>query len=205
METNYSQEGTGFNDISQEPEVFVIGRGFSLVGAVRGHGLCIVEGFVDGSIETADIKINESGSVTGELKCSRLDIDGRISGYVDAQQLVLRSKALIEGSITYSTISMESGAIIDGDMKCNKLRKTTTTEIDDMVVSNFSPEVQELIKDAESVSLKCADGSPLPPWVELQDNGIAIRRSKLKELQNKKESRSFVLSFDGRNVFVKFD
>ncbi len=110
-----------------DPDVFLVGRGFTLVGEVRGRGLCVVDGVIDGVLDTVDVKINSQGSVNGELKCSRLDVNGRIKGVVDANEVILRSQANVEGKLTYAIISMESGAIVDGEIRCSKLRDSAPT------------------------------------------------------------------------------
>lgn len=85
MNTENPMQSTNTASRNTGEELFVVGRGFHLVGTVRGAGQCIVDGSVDGTVESDTIKVNAGGFVSGELKCNFLEVTGRVQGNIEAQ------------------------------------------------------------------------------------------------------------------------
>ncbi len=163
-----------------EREIFVVGHGFHLVGTIQGHGLCIVEGSVKGSIDTEDVKINRGGSVSGDIKCDRIDVAGYLSGHLEAQQVVFRSFASIEGEVHYTTIVTEAGAVVDGELHCEKVQGS---EALNPHIFQLPDTLLATVERGRSVHLRMSNGSPIPKWIALRENGISIERRKFEEFE----------------------
>lgn len=194
--TQPTKPGIGSNG---QEAIFVVGRGFHLVGTVRGSGMCVVDGSVDGSLEAEDIKINAAGFVSGDLKCNRLDVAGRISGTIEAQDVILRGRASVEGKVSYTTIAMESGAVVDGELRCTKIKPT---HHEPLYFFKLPDNIRTLISQAGSVELKLGDGTPLPGWISLQDTGVSIDRSKFQEHLKAGGTPDLALRVDGQEFVV---
>lgn len=158
--------GAPLNDL----DILLIGAGFKLIGQVYGHGLCIIDGSVDGSIESSDLRINAGAIFTGNIKCGKLDLEGRVVGSVDASHVMLGPHASIEGSVLYNTISMASGAIIDGKTNC---------------IVPFSKNIVTIMQVAPSIKWGLPSGEPLPDWIKIMQNGFRINPVKLGEYNDK--------------------
>lgn len=153
-----------------DSNIFHIGAGFKLVGQVVGDGSCTIDGSFDGSIESAELKINYGAILTGNVKCGQLDLKGRVVGSVETSHAILGENASIEGSISYNTISMASSAIIYGKISC---------------IVNFSPNIQTIIQVASSLKWELPSGEPLPDWIKIEINGFSINPVKLCEYNDK--------------------
>lgn len=186
------------NDLNRQ-DVFLVGAGFSLVGDIRGHGLCIVDGNVSGSIETSDVKINSRAGINGCVKCTRLDVNGRISGTVEAQDLVLRSNARIDGHLFYSQMSMEAGAQIDGEVR---LLKNRMDSIDNTWVEfELSEEVSSLLDGAQTTTLSFSNGDSAPAWMRILGKKLQIRKDYINGLEN--GDRIPMITIDSRSFLIQ--
>lgn len=183
-----------------EDDVFVIGRGFKVVGDVRGSGLCVVDGEIEGSLETADVKINDTGNFNGHMKCLRLDANGPISGVVDVHEIVLRSRASLDGKLTYTLMSMEAGAVIDGEIHCAKVSQSDRQD-PDFIAIPFELSVLDALSSAQSVQLTLPNGSQTPSWIVLENKGVKVGRKKLLELKRHVECYFVALTLD-KNTFL---
>lgn len=57
------------------------------------------------------IVIGPSGSVTGDIKCTNADIEGRFEGKIEVAELLnVKSKAQITGEVNVNKLSVEPGA-----------------------------------------------------------------------------------------------
>ena len=187
---------TGSQD---KTEVFVVGRGFHLVGTVRGSGQCIVDGSVDGTLESESIKINAGGFVSGDLKCNFLEVTGRVQGNVEAQDIKLKAQASVEGSVNYTTLAMEGGAVVDGELRCTKIKSPRPEPI---YFFKLPENIRKLISESKSVELKMSDGNPLPPWISFQDMGVSVDRSKFQDHLRAGGARDLTLRVDGHAFVV---
>lgn len=189
--SNTGSQGTG--------EVFVVGRGFHLVGTVRGSGQCVIDGSVDGTVESDSIKVNAGGFISGDLKCNVLEVTGRVQGNVEAQDIKLKSQASVEGSVNYTNLAMESGAVVDGELRCTKIKAPRPEPI---YFFKLPENIRRLISESKSVDLKMSDGNPLPPWISFQDMGVSVDRSKFQDHLRAGGTRDLTLRVDGHAFVV---
>jgi cytoskeletal protein CcmA (bactofilin family) len=171
------------SDPLNDTDILLIGSGFKLVGQVYGHGLCIIDGSFEGSIESSSLRINAGGILTGDIKCGKLDLDGRVLGSVEASHVMLRAHATIEGSVLYNTISMASGAIIDGEIHCIKLRDADPS-IKEVFVE-FSSNIMNIMQATLAIKWGLPNGEPLPDWIKIEQKGFRINAVKLSEYKEK--------------------
>jgi cytoskeletal protein CcmA (bactofilin family) len=169
-----------------------------LVGDIRGHGLCIVDGNVRGSVETADVKINSHAEVDGSVKCTRLDVNGRISGTIEAQDVVLRSSARIDGYLFYSQMSMEAGAQIDGEVRLLKNRGNSIG--DSWVEFQISEEISSLFDGAQTIKLSYSNGDAAPAWMRIIDKKFQIKKDRMGSLEN--DGRIPMITIDSQSFLI---
>lgn len=172
-----------------------IGSGFKLVGTVTGSALCVINGCMEGTLQSDAVKVNSGATMMGEINCTRLDAGGDISGVIKTQDVLLRSTAVIRGDVHYQTIVIEKGAIIDGDIH-RVVHSTSVQSLDDVYQWVLSAEVRELIPLAKVVTLTLGDGSPLPLGFGLQGSCIVVNRQKFIEHVKNGGVRSFSLKLD---------
>lgn len=81
-----------------------------------------IEGSIKGNIvasttDTASIYLASTGSVTGDITCKSVVVDGGfVVGNISAQQVVLKGNAVVKGDITYMELSVEAGSRINGQL-----------------------------------------------------------------------------------------
>ena len=57
------------------------------------------------------IVIGPAGSITGDIKCSNADIEGRFEGRIEVAELLnVKAKAQIKGDVVVNKLSVEPGA-----------------------------------------------------------------------------------------------
>ena len=55
--------------------------------------------------------VGPSGSVTGDILCKNVDVEGKVNGKIDVQEILnIKSKASIHGEVTCEKLSVEPGA-----------------------------------------------------------------------------------------------
>lgn len=76
-----------------------------------------VEGNVNGADEEAQLDINETGQVTGEVHVANVEVNGTIEGELHADgRLVLGPQSHVEGNVFYHVLEMAAGAAVNGKL-----------------------------------------------------------------------------------------
>lgn len=94
----------------------------TISGNIEFSGGLHVLGNVEGSITVKDgssgrLVVGESGVVKGEIRVSRVVINGHVEGDVHASEhLELAEKATVEGNVYYKLIEMVMGAQVNGKL-----------------------------------------------------------------------------------------
>ena len=100
-----------------------IGKGIQIKGTLTGDEDLVVEGAIEGHITLKNhITVQQSGDVTAEIATASLEVHGRVSGNIQADELVsLSSESNVVADIKTPRIVIEEGArfkgTIDMDVK----------------------------------------------------------------------------------------
>ncbi|MBC9796918.1 bactofilin family protein [Sinomicrobium weinanense] len=71
-----------------------------------------IDGKVEGNVKSSGrIVIGKDGFINGKIECANADIEGKFTGeLLVAEQLSLKSSAVIQGEVTVSKLAVEPGA-----------------------------------------------------------------------------------------------
>ena len=95
-----------------------IGETLQLEGDLRSSGGVDVAGLINGNVFVSEMTIAETGSITGSLEATSVEIDGHIDGKITADSVIIGKNAVIKGDIFFrKTLRTEEGADIDGYIK----------------------------------------------------------------------------------------
>lgn len=95
---------------------FVIGRGITIKGNVSGAEDLVIEGTVEGHISMKNhLTIMESGSIQADISTHSLEVHGRVSGNIDADDMVsLSAESNVVADIRAPRVVIEDGARFKG-------------------------------------------------------------------------------------------
>ena len=92
-----------------------------LEGEITTTGKLSVAGLVDGNITAEQLTILDTGSINGNIKGNRVEVDGQINGTIEADIVILGINAIVKGDIYFSqSLKTEEGADVDGYIKKSK-------------------------------------------------------------------------------------
>jgi cytoskeletal protein CcmA (bactofilin family) len=98
----------------------LIGAGTRVEGAVTFTGGLRVDGEVKGSVsvapgETGTLVVSEQARIEGEIRCTRLVVNGTVVGPIHVTDTVeLHPRSKVTGDVHYAKVEMHLGAIVDG-------------------------------------------------------------------------------------------
>ncbi len=92
----------------------IIGADLRVVGDVESAGDVLVDGTVEGNINTQNVVINEGAHIVGSIVAETAQISGSVTGRVVAVSVNLARTAKVVGSIFHNDLSIEDGAVLDG-------------------------------------------------------------------------------------------
>ena len=102
-----------------------------LEGEINSEGILNIAGLVDGAVNSAILRILDTGSIKGNLKANKIEIDGEVQGNIQAETIYLGRNAIVKGDIYFSeTLKTEEGADVDGYIKKTK-RSSQKNQIGD--------------------------------------------------------------------------
>ncbi|MGS2740346.1 bactofilin family protein [Sinomicrobium sp. M5D2P17] len=76
-----------------------------------------IDGKVEGNVKSSGrIVIGKDGFINGKIECVNADIEGKFTGeLLVAEQLSLKSSAIIEGDVVVSRLSVDPGAAFNAN------------------------------------------------------------------------------------------
>ncbi|MBN2350865.1 MAG: polymer-forming cytoskeletal protein [Bacteroidales bacterium] len=97
----------------------LIGLGTDITGDINSNGDLRIDGSLAGNIKTkGKVIIGTTGSVKGEIFCKNSDIEGKITGKINVQELLsLKATSVINGDIIAKRLAIEPGASFSGNCK----------------------------------------------------------------------------------------
>lgn len=105
-----------------EPEnntINLIGAGTDIKGDVESTGDIRIDGTLKGNLKTkGKVVIGTTGLVKGEVYCKNSDVEGKVQGKINVQELIsLKATSVINGDISAKRLAIEPGAKFTGN--CN--------------------------------------------------------------------------------------
>ncbi len=120
---------------------------FSVIGAdvtIRGDVTAATELHVDGSIEgdlqCASLVQGEGSAIRGAIVADSARLAGRVTGSIEAKELIVLRSARIEGDVHYDALTIEQGAEVDGRFAHRVPGKPRATDAATSVSDQGEPE-----------------------------------------------------------------
>ena len=129
-----------------------VGETLQIEGDLRTSGSLDIAGLINGNIYVSDVTITETGSVTGTLEATKIEINGHIQGKIIADDVVIGRTAVIKGDVYFkNTLKTEEGADIDGYIKRINNGKANTEEdiAIEEIVERSEPRKPEIVQVAQ--------------------------------------------------------
>ena len=118
-QSNVPHSDTGTITASTAEDVAIIGSSIVIKGEIRGGQDIVIEGQVEGAINLNghQVSIGQSGDVNADIQASVVQIDGKVSGDVCANEKVIISRSgNVNGNIVAPRVMLEDGAIFKGSI-----------------------------------------------------------------------------------------
>jgi cytoskeletal protein CcmA (bactofilin family) len=95
-----------------------IGSAIKLKGSVEDCDFIQVNGYLEGSTQSKELIVAESGTFIGNAAVDNAQIFGRFEGELTVgEKLVIRTAGIVAGTVRYGSISIESGGQISGNIQ----------------------------------------------------------------------------------------
>ena len=112
-------------------------------GDLHSAGAVDVAGLINGSVNVAEVMVFETGSIKGNLKVNKIEINGHVEGQVIADVIILGKNAVIKGDLLFRvSLKTEAGADIEGYIKrveSNANEKIVEREDEDQDIQDIMP------------------------------------------------------------------
>jgi cytoskeletal protein CcmA (bactofilin family) len=86
-------------------------------GDVFSSGPLQIDGQVEGDIHTPSLTLGEQAEVRGRIKADSADINGSVSGEINAGKVLLSRSARVVADVIHESLSVEAGAYIEGSVR----------------------------------------------------------------------------------------
>lgn len=103
---------------NDEGSKLIVGPNIKLKGSeITDCEILVVEGRVEASMKSRDIRIAEGGVFSGKAEIDVAEIHGRFEGELTARKrLVIHATGKVTGTIRYGAMSVEEGGTLAGDV-----------------------------------------------------------------------------------------
>ena len=123
----------------KDTERSLISETVSIEGTINSSGAIDVAGLVKGPVNSKEIVVRETGSVTGTIEADRVEIHGHMDGKISGDDVIIGSTGTVKGDIEFgNNLKTENGADIDGYIK--KTHGTKSKLAPDFLFSKSSKE-----------------------------------------------------------------
>ena len=111
----------------KDTERSLISETVSIDGTVNSSGAIDIAGLIKGPVNSKEIVIKETGSISGTVEADKVEIHGHLDGRVVATNVIIGSTGVVKGDIIFGeNLKTEEGADIEGYIK-----KSTSLTIGD--------------------------------------------------------------------------
>ncbi len=138
---------------SEEGSKLIVGPNIKLKGAeITDCEILVVEGRVEASMNSRDIRIAEGGVFSGKAEIDVAEIRGTFEGELTARKrLVVYATGRVNGTIRYGALMVEEGGIITGNMAVHAAGPSLATVPDAVAPAPASEAVQEKATELEEI------------------------------------------------------
>lgn len=92
----------------------VLGPDLRIRGGIEGRGEIQLQGRAWGDVRVERLIVAETAELEGSVVAVTVEVRGRVSGGIEAQNVRLLPSARVEGDITYEQLQIEAGAQFEG-------------------------------------------------------------------------------------------
>ena len=144
----------------KDSERSLISETVSIEGTINSSGAIDVAGLIKGPVNSKEIVVRETGSITGSIEGDRVEIHGHMDGKISGEEVIIGSTGTVKGDIEFgNNLRTENGADIDGYIKKTQGSKSklkpdflfSKSKEEKKAKENGSPETV-LNKDSEFVA-----------------------------------------------------
>tara|TARA_B100001564_G_C20648541_1_gene675698 strand:+ start:1791 stop:2252 length:462 start_codon:yes stop_codon:yes gene_type:complete len=109
----------------KDSERSLISETVSIEGTINSSGAIDIAGLVKGPVNSREIIVRETGSITGTIEADLVEIHGHMDGKVIGADIVVGSTGTVKGDIEFgNNLKTENGADIDGYIKKTNTAKS---------------------------------------------------------------------------------
>ena len=102
----------------KDSERSLISETVSIEGTINSSGAIDVAGLIKGPVNSKEIVVRETGSITGSIEGDRVEIHGHMDGKISGEEVIIGSTGTVKGDIEFgNNLRTENGADIDGYIK----------------------------------------------------------------------------------------
>ena len=109
-------------NIGESGSETIIGTGIKVEGHLYVYGATSIYGEVVGDIksESGIVNIKNVGTVTGNITCKKLVINGILNGDANADEIEITSQGKVQGSLQYRSLEIVNGGKLSGNIQCTR-------------------------------------------------------------------------------------
>ena len=109
-----------FSEKRKDTERSLISETVSIDGTVNSSGSIDIAGLIKGPVNSQEVVIKDTGSISGEVEAEKVEIYGHLDGKISAENVVIGRTGVVKGDIEFAqNLRTEDGADIEGYIKKN--------------------------------------------------------------------------------------
>ena len=102
----------------KDSERSLISETVSIEGTINSSGAIDIAGLIKGPVNSKEIIIRETGSITGTIEGDHIEVHGHMDGKISGTNVIIGSTGTVKGDIEFgNNLKTENGADIDGYIK----------------------------------------------------------------------------------------
>ncbi|MHB1093371.1 bactofilin family protein [Thiobacillus sp.] len=138
---------------NEEGSKLIVGPNIKLKGAeITDCEILVVEGRVEASMNSRDIRIAEGGVFSGKAEIDVAEVRGTFEGELTARKrLVVYATGRVNGTIRYGALMVEEGGIITGNMAVHSAGPSLAKMPDTAAPIPVSEAVEEKAAELEEI------------------------------------------------------
>lgn len=108
-----------------------IAQGTQINGDILTEGDIRIDGKLEGTVQSqGKVVVGPSGTIKGEVKCQTANISGRVSGKLNASEMVsFQNTGVFTGDMIYGKLTVEPGATLEGNFTiAGKVKELNSNE-----------------------------------------------------------------------------
>jgi cytoskeletal protein CcmA (bactofilin family) len=102
------------SSLAQLHDASIIESDMTISGNVISDGEVHVKGTIKGDIHCSKLLVAETATVNGTIVAKDAEIQGRVTGTIQAMQVTLAAGSHVEADVHHASLAMEQGAFFEG-------------------------------------------------------------------------------------------